>query len=135
MLFAATYPDRVSALVLTNAFARWTRAEDYAFGMPAAALDNLMIWLRQNVGKPGHFDVVLPSYADDDATRRWLARFQRTAVPPAVADMAFRWYSQVDLRPILASINVPTLTTWGAKPATNGASNSGARPASKRSGR
>ena len=61
MLFAATYPDRVSALVLTNAFARWTRAEDYAFGMPAATLDNLMIWLKQNVGKPGYFDAILPS--------------------------------------------------------------------------
>ncbi len=109
MLFAATYPDRVSALVLSNAFARWTRAEDYAFGMPAATLDNLMIWVKQNVGKPGYFDVILPSSAGDDATKKWLARFQRTAVPPAVADMAFRWYSQVDLRPILASINVPTL--------------------------
>jgi pimeloyl-ACP methyl ester carboxylesterase len=28
MLFAATYPDRVSALVLINTFARWQRAED-----------------------------------------------------------------------------------------------------------
>jgi class 3 adenylate cyclase/pimeloyl-ACP methyl ester carboxylesterase len=109
MLFAATHPERVSALVLTNAFARWTRAEDYAFGMPAATLDKMMIWFKQNVGKPGYFDVVLPSSADDDATKKWLARFQRTAVPPAIADMAFRWYSQLDLRPILASINVPTL--------------------------
>ena len=109
MLFAATYPDRVSALVLTNAFARWTRAEDYAIGMPAATLDKLMIWLKQNVGKPGYFDTLLPSRIDDEQLKTSLARFQRTAVPPGIANLAFRWYSQVDLRPILANINVPTL--------------------------
>ncbi|MCH8128900.1 MAG: adenylate/guanylate cyclase domain-containing protein [Acidobacteria bacterium] len=109
MLFAATYPHRVSALVLTNAFARWTRAEDYAIGMPAATLDKLMIWLKQNVGKPGYFDALLPSRINDEQLKTSLARFQRTAVPPGIASLAFRWYSQVDLRPILANINVPTL--------------------------
>jgi pimeloyl-ACP methyl ester carboxylesterase len=29
MMFAASHPDRVSALVLVNTFARWRRADDY----------------------------------------------------------------------------------------------------------
>ena len=36
MLFCATYPDRVAALVLVNSFARFLRADDYRFGIPAA---------------------------------------------------------------------------------------------------
>jgi pimeloyl-ACP methyl ester carboxylesterase len=34
MMFAASHPERVSALVLVNTFARWRRADDYPIGMP-----------------------------------------------------------------------------------------------------
>ena len=34
MMFAATYPERVSALVLCATFARLTQAPDYPFGVP-----------------------------------------------------------------------------------------------------
>jgi pimeloyl-ACP methyl ester carboxylesterase len=34
MLLAATFPERVSGLVLLNTFARWRRAPDYPIGMP-----------------------------------------------------------------------------------------------------
>jgi len=109
ILFAGTYPERVSALILTNSFARWTRADDYPFGMTTETLDKLLVWLRQNLGTPGYFDQVLPSHAHDDQLKQWLAHYQRLAVPPSVADMAFRWYSQIDLRDVLGNISVPTL--------------------------
>ena len=34
MLFAAMYPERTTALVLTNAFAQWFRSDDHPFGPP-----------------------------------------------------------------------------------------------------
>src|SRR5207244_2395473 len=40
LLLAASHPDRVSALVLINAFARLVRAPDYEPGVPAALLTN-----------------------------------------------------------------------------------------------
>ncbi|MGB5879561.1 MAG: alpha/beta hydrolase, partial [Thermoanaerobaculia bacterium] len=41
MVFAATYPERLSALVLVNAFARWMRDDDYPVGMPVATVEKL----------------------------------------------------------------------------------------------
>src|SRR2546421_6707254 len=38
ILFAATYPERVQALVCTGGLARSTEADDYPFGLPAEAL-------------------------------------------------------------------------------------------------
>lgn len=40
MLFAATFPDRVPALILYGTFARFARAEDYPFGYPAESYGN-----------------------------------------------------------------------------------------------
>ena len=53
MLFAATFPERVSSLVLVNTFARWQRAEDYPIGMPADATEKMIglfegVWGRDN---------------------------------------------------------------------------------------
>ncbi|MFQ5968266.1 MAG: adenylate/guanylate cyclase domain-containing protein [Acidimicrobiia bacterium] len=109
LYFAATYPNRVSALVLVNAFSRWTRADDYPDGMPEVTLERLMIWLEDNLHRPSFFDAVLPGYADDEHLKDWLVHYQRVATPPGVATMIWRWYSQVDLRSILGNINVPTL--------------------------
>src|SRR5207244_7273745 len=39
MLFAATYPDRVLALVLYGAFARMNQAQDYPWGYPPELLE------------------------------------------------------------------------------------------------
>jgi pimeloyl-ACP methyl ester carboxylesterase len=50
MLFAATFPDRVSALVLINTFARWQRADDYPIGMPAKTTAKLVERWHQNWG-------------------------------------------------------------------------------------
>jgi pimeloyl-ACP methyl ester carboxylesterase len=46
MLFAATHPDRVSALVLVNTFARFLRDEDYPWGMPPEAARRLGFDIR-----------------------------------------------------------------------------------------
>jgi pimeloyl-ACP methyl ester carboxylesterase len=45
MMFAATYPQRIRALVLVNTFAKMLRAPDYPIGMPAEAAERfLQIW-------------------------------------------------------------------------------------------
>jgi pimeloyl-ACP methyl ester carboxylesterase len=47
MMFAATYPQRIRALVLVNTFARLLRAPDYPIGMPEDAAERfLQIWER-----------------------------------------------------------------------------------------
>ncbi len=109
MLFAATYPDRVSALVLTNSFARWPRDDDYPIGMPLETLDKLVGRMRDGWGQPGFFDLPAPSTVGDPQTQEWLARYQRLSAPPSWAGMVSKWYAEVDVRSILESIKVPTL--------------------------
>ena len=61
MLFAATYPDRVSALVLYGAFARMTQAEDYPWGYPPPVLDRYVETKVENWGGDDTVDFFAPS--------------------------------------------------------------------------
>ena len=110
MLLAATYPERVSALVLVNSFARWQRAGDYPIGMPASTTEKLITRWEQNWGHTAEIlALTAPSLADDEQARRWFLRYQRLAMPPGAAVVMFRWVLSVDVRDVLPSITAPTL--------------------------
>jgi pimeloyl-ACP methyl ester carboxylesterase len=109
MMFAATHPDRVSALVLTNSFARWPRDDDFPIGMPQETLDKLIPAVRASWGKAGFFNLPAPSTVNDPQMQNWLARYQRLSAPPSWATMVSRWYGEVDVRSILPTITAPTL--------------------------
>ena len=61
MLFAATYPDRVSALVLYGTFARMTQADDYPWGYPPEVLDRFVEAKVENWGGDDTVDFFAPS--------------------------------------------------------------------------
>ena len=110
MLLAATFPERVTALVLVNSFARWQRADDYPIGMPAATTAKLIDRWNENWGYTAEIlAFTAPSWADDEQFRRWFLRYQRLAMPPGAANVMFRWVVAVDVRKILPSIAAPTL--------------------------
>ena len=109
MMFTAAHPDRVSALVFSSSFARWTRADDFPIGMPQDALDRLVEAVRWGWGKPGFFVLPAPSTVDDRQLMEWLARYQRLSAPPSWATNMSKWYAEVDVRSVLPNIDVPTL--------------------------
>ncbi len=109
MMFAATYPERVPALVLIDTYARWTRADDFPIGMPQASVDKLIAGVERSWGKPGFFRLPAPSTAGDRQLEEWLARYQRLSATPTWALMVSRWYGEVDVRSILPNISAPTL--------------------------
>jgi class 3 adenylate cyclase len=110
MLFAATFPERVTALVLVNTFARWQRADDYPIGMPADVTAKLIQRWRQNWGITAEIlGLTAPSLADDERVRRWFMRYQRLAMPPGAAVVMFRWVLSIDVRDVLPNISTPTL--------------------------
>jgi class 3 adenylate cyclase len=111
-LFAASHPERVSALVLYGAYARSLATPDYPWA-PAA--------LRPG-GEAGRWDTAIrswgtgenlrifaPSMADDARFRRWWGRFERAAASPASAVEILRLNREIDVREILPAIGVPTL--------------------------
>jgi class 3 adenylate cyclase len=110
MVFAATYPDRLSALVLVNSFARWMRDDDYPVGMPAATVDKLIELYEQYWGVSADMlQLTAPSVADDPRFRNWFVRYQRLAMPRGAAVTMYSWVTQVDVRAVLPSIRVPSL--------------------------
>jgi class 3 adenylate cyclase len=109
-LFAATYPERVTSLVLINSFARWKRAADYAVGMPDDTVDRMVDRYEQNWGITATIlDLTAPVAARDPRFRAWYQRYQRLTMPRGAATAMYRWVTDLDVRSVLGSIRVPTL--------------------------
>ena len=109
MLFAATYPDRVSALVLYGTFARMTQADDYPWGYPPEVLDRFVEAKVENWGGDDTVDFFAPSRADDLEFRRRWAAFERRATSPGGYRALMAMNAETDVRDVLPSIQAPTL--------------------------
>ena len=111
LLLAASHPDRVSALVLINAFARLVRAPDYEPGVPAALLTNFQESLVDPAQEPlaDDVDLIAPSLAGDPEFRAWWRRSGNRGASPATAGAVYHTLMAVDLRHTLPAIQAPTL--------------------------
>lgn len=109
MLFAATYPERVSSLVVVNTAARLTRAADYPWGRTPAEVEDFLARAEDAWGTGGMVELFSPSKHDDPAYRRWWAKYQRISASPGNATAAGRLIFAMDVRPFLRTIRVPTL--------------------------
>ncbi len=108
-LYAATYPSRVSSLVLFGAFSRMLETDDFSAGIPAAALDRWGEVVRRDWGGPVALDIWAPSRVGDAAFERWWARLLRQGTSPAGATALMDLYREMDVRAVLPAIDVPTL--------------------------
>lgn len=115
IMLAAGHPDRVSSLVLVNSFARWRRADDYPIGMPDETWRKLIDRYEQHWGVTAEIlGLTAPSVANDPRFRNWFIRYQRLSMPRGASTATYRWVTSVDVRPVLASIRVPTLVVHRA---------------------
>ena len=109
MLFAATYPERTSALILVDTCARLLRDVDYPWGIPAERVSLFLDRLRELWGTGDFAKLLAPSVAHDARFRRWLARYERLAIAPQAHIPMYAAYFEWDVRAVLPSIRVPTL--------------------------
>lgn len=108
LLFAATHPELVSALVLYGGMARSTWAPDYPWATPVEALRESSAELLPHLNDGTILEVMAPSLADDPQARQMFARFQRYAASPAMLKQNMEMFLDIDVRPILPAIDVPT---------------------------
>jgi class 3 adenylate cyclase len=108
MLFAATYTDRVSGLVLIDTSARLARSADYPDGIPPELFDEFLRWVEPRWGTGAVLRVVGPSRAEDPGFRRWHGRLERQSVAPGAYQAIVRMLFETDLRPVLRTISAPT---------------------------
>jgi class 3 adenylate cyclase len=110
MLLAATFPERVRALVLLNTFARWRRAPDYPIGMPDRTCEELIRRYEKYWGQdPGMLALTAPSLVGDARWEEWFTRYQRLSMPPGAATQMYAWVTRLDVRAVLPAISAPTL--------------------------
>lgn len=109
MLFAATYPERTSALVLVNTYARFSRTQDYPWGVPPERLEAALETGRASWRTGSLIAWQVPSRANDAEYRGWWARFERASASPGTFAAIARVNAQVDVRHVLPSIQAPTL--------------------------
>ena len=109
LLFAAAYPERTVALVLHGTFAKQEWHDTFAARL-AETPEQLeaLVEERWANGWPG-LDVWAPTFADNEENRQAFARFMRQAASPATAAAILRMSWEIDVRPILPAIHVPTL--------------------------
>jgi class 3 adenylate cyclase/alpha-beta hydrolase superfamily lysophospholipase len=110
LVFAATYPERASALVLVDPFARAQWAPDNPWGYRIERLAADLDRVRANWGtRSGTMALLGPDLlADRDLAQR-LLRYERESASPGMARAMIGWIYDVDVRHVLPTIRVPTL--------------------------
>lgn len=110
MLFAATYPERTSALVLWGAMARSTAAPDYPWAPPREAVQEAQDELiGPTWGQGATIEIFSPSMAADPRAREFQARVERQAASPMRVQQLLEMFLDTDVRGALPLIQAPTL--------------------------
>jgi class 3 adenylate cyclase len=109
MLFAATYPERISSLILYGSYARMVKSADFPLGIPGGALDRWGEMVRREWGGPTGLRYWAPSAVGDVELEHWWARLLRQGTSPAGAIALIELYREMDVRGVLSSIDVPAL--------------------------
>jgi class 3 adenylate cyclase len=116
ILFTATYPERVSALVLYGAYPRMAWAPDYPDGVPEEIQALTAQHFEENWGRgqEGGIPVwaLAPDRADDPAWRKAHGRWERLSASPGAAVAMYQMIFQIDVRHLLSAIRVPTLVVY-----------------------
>jgi pimeloyl-ACP methyl ester carboxylesterase/class 3 adenylate cyclase len=111
LLFAATYPERTSALVLYGAFARTLWAPDYPWGLTEQEHLLRIEELESSWGLREYGREIAGRYSPsigEDQREEWAAYLRQSASPGAIAAFE-RMNMEIDVRHVLPVIQTPTL--------------------------
>lgn len=108
-LYAAQRPERIRALVLYAAIARFVSAPGYEWTHDEQERAQRFAELIRNWGTGSNLDTIAPSAAGDDQLRAWLARLERRSSSPGQMQALTDNAASVDVREALPTIRVPTL--------------------------
>jgi pimeloyl-ACP methyl ester carboxylesterase len=125
LLFAATYPERTTALITFGSFARllpaphyfWERREGASY--PEKLREEVeRMWeqnrsftdaLENHWGEGKALALYTPSLAGDANAQRMIGMFERAAASPAMVRALYQFNTEIDVTQVLPVIDVPTL--------------------------
>jgi pimeloyl-ACP methyl ester carboxylesterase/class 3 adenylate cyclase len=109
MLFAATHPDRTSALVLYAPVAKTVATPDFPFGKRPEDQQAFVERFVREMGTGRNLALQAPSRASDERFVAWWARFERLVASPSAYEELAGIFTEVDVRQALPAIHAPTL--------------------------
>jgi pimeloyl-ACP methyl ester carboxylesterase len=109
MLFAATHPDRTSALVLYAPVAKTVATPDFPFGKRPEEQQAFVERFVREMGTGRNLALQAPSRASDERFVAWWARFERLVASPSAYEELAGIFTEVDVRQALPAIHAPTL--------------------------
>jgi pimeloyl-ACP methyl ester carboxylesterase len=112
-LFAASYPERVSALVLFAVWAKYYASADYPWGWTTDEAEEWWRLVDRHWGTEHFWEansaIVDPAIRNDpDRVRAW-ARYSRLSASPGSALAIERTQRETDIRALLSAVPIPTL--------------------------
>jgi class 3 adenylate cyclase len=109
ILLAATYPERVTHLVLYGTYARLGRAPDYPAGIPRKASERWEQALREEWDAAPGMSLLAPTMVGNTEVERAWGRFVRMGTSPRGASSLLALYRKIDVREALPLISQPSL--------------------------
>jgi pimeloyl-ACP methyl ester carboxylesterase len=116
LLFAATYPDRMAALVIRSAYPRRMWAPDYPWGQTEEAYDREVARALQVFGprEQGRDAVrALGRFTDEEVDH--FLQMLRFGTSPGSLSALHRMNKEIDIRHVLPAVRVPTLVLHGSE--------------------
>jgi pimeloyl-ACP methyl ester carboxylesterase/DNA-binding winged helix-turn-helix (wHTH) protein/class 3 adenylate cyclase len=108
-LFAATYPERTTALVMIGTYAKRIKDEDYPWGVSLEDREAFFELMYRDWGKPIGIEERAPSMAHDEEFRDWWATYLRMGASPGAAVALTKMNAEIDVRNVLPTVRVPSL--------------------------
>jgi class 3 adenylate cyclase len=108
-MFAATYPERVQALVLYGGMPSVIERDGFPYGVTEEGYDDFMEGSLEIWPDGGLLRIWAPSHGDDPVARDWFERYQRMSASPGAMKALWLALKGTDVRPILPAISAPTL--------------------------
>ncbi|MGZ8694411.1 MAG: adenylate/guanylate cyclase domain-containing protein [Gaiellaceae bacterium] len=107
VLFAATYPQRTTALALYGVFAKRIWSPDYPWAPTPEDRQREIAELERTWAAGMDVDQLVPS--ESEAFKRRLATYLRRSASPGAAVALLRMNTEIDIRGVLPAIQAPTL--------------------------
>ena len=110
MVFAATYPERVQALLLVGAEVKEAKTDDWPWGEATPEeFEALMASLPERWGEGLAASYFLPDDPNPERTQEWFGRLQMMSATPGDAMAFMRMAFDIDVRDVVSAVHVPTL--------------------------
>jgi pimeloyl-ACP methyl ester carboxylesterase len=113
LLFAATHPDRVDAVVLYDTFVRFGGTQEYVDGdLHSEMTAALAAAVFETWGTGAHVRFMSASQADDPRLLALCARAERLSASPGAMLALYQMICDIDVRAALPSVRMPCLVMY-----------------------